>query len=1029
MTDERRILEYVEIDFPYCDLTYGVSPCEAELGVTGEIKCFNSLGTCQDRGNFRLVGFLPEIIADAPVVAREQHNTHEGSPATANLSSAPAEGNLLVAITFHRGDHGDVSISGDGWTEAIRRTTLLGQSNDRRGMAVFWKIAGESEPTAITTTWSGGSEPATNKLTAQEFSVDDGEWDFLSAESNDNGDEDNATSISTGSLQVNDDVYALLVTALGIRTVDTISSSSWVGDVGDEIHSEGGSNGRAVASAYGVTEGVGFKSSTASWTGDNTGVSAGIVAFGIKPRIEQEEFPGAGETVRFAKPSRYRPTKPAAIESIRSISYTPAVVSLGEDLGQRGTLAVTFEDHPWTDTGPGGDKYIDERPYNAYDRGSYWAKVRARYPSLRGARIRLVRGSLGQAYEDMERRHFVIDSYDGPDADGSFSVVAKDTLKLADGDRAQAPRLSNGFLSQAITDSDTELVLVPSGIGDAEYPLSGWVAIGGTEIASFTRAGDTLTLTARGEFNTEAVAHDQQDRVQVVLRYNVVDAAEIIADLLENYADVPAEWIPLQAWLDETQKFNGQFYSATIAEPTAVRTLVSEIVEQAGLALWWDDVGERIRLRVIRAIPTTAGRFVPSIYRAGTIRSQDQPAKRVSQIWTHFGQINPLDRIDEPNNFRSVAATVDLDAERDFGSPAIKKIYSRWIPEFARPVATRLNDIILNRYRVPPRRFNWQMMRFAEPEAVLGAGYRIEGWFLQDATGDVTDAPVQIVRVRPDADIIDIEAEEMLAIPLPDISGRVIIVDANVYNFNLRSVHDTIYPEPVGGDPGYGEEVTCIIEEGVIVGGNQRPTRGVVSDGKVIPDEGTDIPSFDVGEWPANVDISIINRGAIIGVGGRGGNGIRMLDILNCGFINLKGWPGGTALYSRYDVALQNLGLIGGGGAGGAGGGRFNNGAASSGGGGAGSDPGPPGLVAAQEGSNSGEEGQPGTLEDGGSGGTLGREGGDGGGLGQDGEDATCQQQTGDFRPHGGRGGRAIDGDTFITFDGPEGDIRGARIN
>ena len=48
----RRWLTFVEIDVSICSLTYGVAPCTAAVGVTGAQKCFNTLGSCQDRANY-----------------------------------------------------------------------------------------------------------------------------------------------------------------------------------------------------------------------------------------------------------------------------------------------------------------------------------------------------------------------------------------------------------------------------------------------------------------------------------------------------------------------------------------------------------------------------------------------------------------------------------------------------------------------------------------------------------------------------------------------------------------------------------------------------------------------------------------------------------------------------------------------------------------------------------------------------------------------------------------------------------------
>jgi len=42
----------VEIDQDFCELEYSVSPCEAELGTTGDRKCYNTRFTCQDPTNY-----------------------------------------------------------------------------------------------------------------------------------------------------------------------------------------------------------------------------------------------------------------------------------------------------------------------------------------------------------------------------------------------------------------------------------------------------------------------------------------------------------------------------------------------------------------------------------------------------------------------------------------------------------------------------------------------------------------------------------------------------------------------------------------------------------------------------------------------------------------------------------------------------------------------------------------------------------------------------------------------------------------
>src|SRR5690606_15140212 len=115
------------------------------------------------------------------------------------------------------------------------------------------------------------------------------------------------------------------------------------------------------------------------------------------------------------------------------------------------------------------------------------------------------------------------------------------------------------------------------------------------------------------------------DRVQLCIEYVSQDAADIIADLLENYADVPSEYIPIASWQSETGAFLRTLYSALIAEPTAVETLVKELIRQAALAVWWDDINSLIQLRVLRQIDTDVALFDESVIMADSLAISDQP--------------------------------------------------------------------------------------------------------------------------------------------------------------------------------------------------------------------------------------------------------------------------------------------------------------------------------------------------------------------------------------------------------------------
>jgi hypothetical protein len=466
------------------------------------------------------------------------------------------------------------------------------------------------------------------------------------------------------------------------------------------------------------------------------------------------QSPESTQTFRFAIPTSYLPGDIDCIPSIDNVSFTPARISLGEDLGQRASLRVTLRDHLHIFAG------------EPYAQGTFWGKWRGRYGTkLRGRPLRLIRGVVGQTIAQMETRYYVIEATDGPTTDGVYTIEAKDVLKYADDDRAQAPVVSNGKLAGSLDSVITTAILSPTGIGNTEYPASGYVCIGGSEVVAFTRVSDTLTIT-RGQFGSVAQEHNSGDRVQIVLRYPGSDVADIVRDLLVNYAGVPDEFISLADWQAETSAYLGVIYAATITEPTAVRTLLSELVQQAALAIWWDDRAQRVRLNVLREIATDTDSFNEDRIIEGSLSVQEQPNKRISQIWTFYGQRDPTNRNGGEDNYRAALADVDLARETEYGSAAVTKITARWVETLT--AATRLNNLQLSRFRDPPRAFAFDLIHGETVTPV--AGYRLGWWGSQDSAGNLVDVPIQVTQVSIFSDRIHIEAEEMLA------SGVVVLV-------------------------------------------------------------------------------------------------------------------------------------------------------------------------------------------------------------------------------------------------------------
>lgn len=700
-------------------------------------------------------------------------------------------------------------------------------------------------------------------------------------------------------------------------------------------------------------------------------------------------------TYRFTRPSQqiHRDDLGDVLPSVRVVRTTPQLLDPGRSIGQRESVSVQFDDHPHTDAGI--DPYLTERDYNPVERGTFWGKFRARYPSLRGMPLRVYRGELGAELSGMDVSHYVIES--ASLSTGVYTITGKDHLKLLDGDRAQAPRVSLGELLDPITAGDSSLTLTPTGIGDIDYPAGGRAAIGGKEIVDFTRVADVVTLTARGLSGTVAVDHDEGDRFQIVLQFTSQPVEAIVRDLLEDYTEVDPAWIPFDDWEAEIGAVVSQLYTTEIAEPTDVRKLVNELIEQVGLIMWWDRSAMLIRLTALRAVSDLETVVGADTIMRDTFRSQDQPNKRMSEVWTYFNVRNPLDRLDDPSNFASIAVAVDSTGDPE-EPPAIYKVFSRWIGFGNRAAAVRVNGLLLSRYARPPRRFNYWLYR-GSPMPELGRGSRIEHWTIQDDTGAQTNAPVQVIAAEQDFDHTKFEFEEMLFTPNDSLTDvHLIVVDTDAFNVNLRALHDSFYGEPAEYD-----EVLLIIESGVVLGSSTAGT-----------------PSLEIGDWPPLVTITVrINSGGTIqGAGGYGGDG-------QWGGSQpaTSGEQGGTALRTTYPIELESSGSIIGGGGGGGGSGRADpDQFGDPGGGGAGTIGGP--VLGINIGAS---PAQPGTATAGGVGNTSspGFPGGNGGDPGQAGQNGGASQP---YDGLGGGAGPAIDGDSFVTYTTP-GTIIGPQIN
>lgn len=713
-------------------------------------------------------------------------------------------------------------------------------------------------------------------------------------------------------------------------------------------------------------------------------------------------------TTRYCTNRSPHPIGIDAIPSLESVNVTPTKIDLKGGLGQRASLSANFIDHPHSDLDI--DPYVTERTYNPLDRGSYWTKFRAIFPNYQ---FRALRHLVGYLVDDtfdannFETRHYVIDRLDA--SKGKCNIVAKDPISKAMAGKALMPAPNTGKLLSGISAGATSATLTPSGVGDNEYAASGFITID-KEVMSFTRSGDTLTLT-RGQYNTTAVAHNANATVQEAYQKND-QVNKIVEDALA-FANIDSSFIPSSQWQSEVDTYLSGLLDGIIVKPMDVKKVLQELSEAAPHYLWWDEREQKIQLTALKAPPTSANtlNMDDNLIEDATV-VKDNPDMRISTVFVSYGQINPTLKLDEPNNWEQTYARIDTDSIDKYDSSTVKVINSRWINSTNAAGARQLAALIGRRFADIPRSIRFSLDA-KDSDVWVGQSRAINHRDIVDGTSGLpVDTIFQIMSARETKKWYQYEALEFVygqALDEDEGGGEpgvdLVIITSDDRNINLRTIYDTLFPTPDAST-----EAKFVIDNGTIIGSTSTSTL-----------------SLDTGSWPAGATVTLqLNSDAfVVGKGGAGSSDS-----------GSDGGDGGDAIILNHDLTLVNNGVIGGGGGGGGAGTSTGGGGTGTAGGGGGA-----GDQNGSRGSNSltgvsadvNNVGSDGSLEDGGGGGFVRwndvgepeiAQGGNGGDLGQAGTSGSGDTAT----SNGGAAGAAIDKNGYTLTETVTGDIRGSIL-
>ena len=722
-------------------------------------------------------------------------------------------------------------------------------------------------------------------------------------------------------------------------------------------------------------------------------------------------FSRATRTYRFCSTSGGKvPVGLDAIPCLVGINITPAVIDAGKGLGLRASCEITLRDFPHSDIRI--DPYVDGRTYIPINQGSFFGKFKARNPYYNGRVMRVYSGYLADdgSFDilNFEKRTYFLDGFDGIDANSIVKITAKDILKLAGDDRSVCPKPSVGKINADINNSATTATLTPIGVGALDYPASGYIRIG-SEVCSFTRSGDVLTIV-RGLKGTAATEHKSGDTVQLCQEYAGQTVQNIVYDLLVNFCGIDGGYLDLINWNAEQTAYLTRLYSALITAPTGVSKLLTELCEQVGILLFWDEVKEKLILKSVR--PNSLSETVTDLTAdyhllADSLKLKDLNDERVNEAWIYYGLIDFTKNLEEESNYKLlyVGANVSDQSTNKNRDVRIKKIFSRWITETASSAARELSKKYLERYAVAPIEANFNLDA-KDGSLALADFVRINSRQYQDFYGNNQDLLLQIVK-RKEALVGTTWAFTARQFAFSNgYEPRDVYISANKFDLNLKTEHDLQYGTP----PSAGDIVNIIIESGVLVSSTSTATYALVNP----------------NTWASGVIINlIIESGAIVaGRGGTGGTG----SIYGSGN-GSNGNAGGVAFLMQSPISVENNGVISGGAGGGGGGGGGKDGflAGLGGGGGGGWPYGSGGLGGAYGYGASGNDGSIASTN-GGAGGAGGRSssggdfgqggaGGTGGDIGQIGlVGGTGAGEDFGFGGTGGALGDAIHGNSYITW-------------
>ena len=435
---------------------------------------------------------------------------------------------------------------------------------------------------------------------------------------------------------------------------------------------------------------------------------------------DQGNFSRETLTLRFCKSVAGIPVDAQffpCLERVRTRSSSVNIGGADERLsafGRRAALDVTLRDFPYHDRAL--DKYQAERVsgaaqesgvgYNPADVGSFFTRLLARWPYYAGRSVRKVDAYLdGGVVTAVKTSHFIITDFE-VDRNQTVTLRARDPLDLASNKKAVVPKPTGGSLAADVGLGLLSFDLSPEGIGDTDYPASGHALIG-SEYVSFTRSGDTLTLTGRALEGSEEEEHSEGDKVQVGFRLEGVRVDTALRLLFVDCAGIDPAFVPDAKWQAEIDRWAPDLTIKTdIVETEGVADLVAEF-SVLGLSVWWDDTLQEIGLKMVRPIDGDTLHVLCENTAIKEISVDHRQSDRLTEVLVSTVLKSPDEDPDKSKSYLRGRYLVDALAKsaNAYGDTRFREINCRLLNQGNDSIVRVFGRRILKQFRDAPKRY------------------------------------------------------------------------------------------------------------------------------------------------------------------------------------------------------------------------------------------------------------------------------------------------------------------------------------